>query len=118
VYSAQAYTATEMLNDLKRGIWSELRVAKPVDLYRRNLQKLYVERLIALTAEAPVGTATQGQQQPTLSKSNDGLSIIKGHMKTLLTEIRAAIVTSKEAATKLHLQDLADRLTNALDNKK
>lgn len=118
VYPAQAYTATEMLNDLKRGIWSELRVAKPVDIYRRNLQKLYVERLIALTTEAPAAAPMQGQQlSASLSKMNDGLSIVKGHMKVLHAEIKAAIATSKDAATKLHLQDLADRLTNSLDNK-
>ncbi len=109
-----------MLDDLKRGIWSELRTAKPVDIYRRNLQKLYVERLIALTAEAHAPANGPGAQTAvaTLSKSNDGLSIIKGHMRALSGEIRTALLTSKDASTKLHLQDLADRLTNSLDTKK
>ncbi|MFT3843717.1 MAG: zinc-dependent metalloprotease [Lacibacter sp.] len=117
VYPAQAYTAIDMLNDLKHGIWSELRIGKPIDLYRRNLQKLYVERLISLTIEIPSSSLPQGQQQPILSKSNDGLSIIKGHIQTLLVEIRAAILTSKDAATKLHLQDMADRIGKNLDKK-
>lgn len=117
VYPAQAYTAKEMLDELKRGIWSELKTAKAIDIYRRNLQKLYVERVIALTAEAP---AAPGTTNPgiAVSKLNDGLSIIKGHMRSLLVEIKTAIATSSDPLTKLHLQDLADRLTTSLDTKK
>ncbi|HEY0726171.1 MAG TPA: zinc-dependent metalloprotease, partial [Pyrinomonadaceae bacterium] len=33
------YTMIEYLDDLKAGIWSELKTKKPIDIYRRNLQK-------------------------------------------------------------------------------
>src|SRR5213075_1698925 len=36
------YTLIEYLNDLKAGIWSELKTGKPIDIYRRNLRKNYV----------------------------------------------------------------------------
>ena len=39
-------------------------------------------------------------------------------VRALLEEIRIAMLTSKDASTKLNLQDLADRLTNEIDNKK
>ncbi|MBK8088928.1 MAG: zinc-dependent metalloprotease [Chitinophagaceae bacterium] len=119
VYPAQAYTAKELLDDLKRGIWSELKTANAIDIYRRNLQKFYVERLIVLTTEAPAVTVPGAQNiSLAVSKMNDGLSIVKGHMRNLLAEIRVGILSAKDASTKLHLQDLADRLTNSLDNKK
>ncbi len=119
VHGAQAYTAKEMLVELKRGIWSELKTAKAIDIYRRNLQKLYVERLIALTAEAPAAAVPGApNMSAAVSKMNDGLSIVKGHMRSLLAEIKAAIVTSSDPLTKLHLQDIADRLTTSLDTKK
>lgn len=118
VYPAQAYTAKEMLDELKRGIWSELKTANAIDIYRRNLQKLYVERMIAVAAEAPAALPGAPNTSVVVSKVNDGLSIVKGHMRSLLAEIKIAIVACSDQLTKLHLQDLADRLTTSLDTKK
>ena len=38
-----SYSLNEMMNDLKRGIWSELKGAKTIDVYRRNLQRSYIK---------------------------------------------------------------------------
>ena len=47
-----AYTLLEMMNDLRSGIWSELRSGSTIDTYRRNLQKAHIDRLAYLmTAE-------------------------------------------------------------------
>ncbi|MDP5043942.1 MAG: zinc-dependent metalloprotease, partial [Leeuwenhoekiella sp.] len=40
-----AYTLTQMMTDLRTGIFSELTNGKKIDTYRRNLQRAYVERL-------------------------------------------------------------------------
>ncbi|MBP8243492.1 MAG: zinc-dependent metalloprotease, partial [Chitinophagaceae bacterium] len=55
-----AYQVTELLADLKKGIWSELAARKPVDIYRRNLQKSYVSTIIGLIAasSAPITSGT------------------------------------------------------------
>lgn len=42
----KTYTLTEMLNDLNRNIFKEVYEGKKVDMYRRNLQKSYVNRLV------------------------------------------------------------------------
>lgn len=42
----KTYTLKEMLNDLKQGIFEELYDKKNVDVYRRELQRLYVARLL------------------------------------------------------------------------
>ncbi len=108
--AAKAYTATEMLNDLKKGIWSELVTHTPTDIYRRNLQKNYVEKLVALVN--PPVTASGGAG---LSKTNDALSIVKNHAGNLAFEIRKALPMINHTATKIHLTDLLDRLKRALD---
>jgi hypothetical protein len=112
----KAYTANEMLNDLKKGIWSELATGSSIDIYRRNLQKIYVEELIDFIkppTPAP-GAGFQGAQQPSFSKTNDGLSIVKGHMRSLAAQINATAARVQDGSTKLHLQDLYSRLNDAL----
>ena len=41
----QAYPIDEYFEDLKNGLWTELKTKRPIDNYRRNLQKSFVERL-------------------------------------------------------------------------
>jgi hypothetical protein len=113
----KAYTAAEMLNDLKKGIWSELVGSKSIDIYRRNLQKLYVEKLTSLVKPASASSSSNGQQQAELSKVNDAASVVKGHMRLLASEIKKALPAVKDTATRWHLQDVQDRLMDALDPK-
>lgn len=40
-----AYTITDMLLDLRNGLWAEIRGAKDIDAYRRNIQRAHVNRL-------------------------------------------------------------------------
>ena len=47
----------------------------------------------------------------------DHLSIVKGHVRGLLADVRSAKPRTSDAASKLHLQDVADRLKDALDPK-
>ncbi len=116
---SKAYTVTGMLSDLKSGIWSELKTHRPIDIYRRDLQKAYVESLIRLVKPPKAAVSTQPSfgppmSQPTIS-DNDAISIVKGHMKALMTEIRTAIATTSDNASRLHLQDVQERLKNGLD---
>ena len=109
-----------MLNDLGKGIWSELAARQPIDMYRRNLQKAFVERLIGLTNPAvPVVSAMQPafsfQFSPTISKKNDVISVAKLQLRNLQSGIRAALPAYKDATSRAHLMDLNDRITAALD---
>ncbi|HYC28312.1 MAG TPA: hypothetical protein VEB42_05835, partial [Chitinophagaceae bacterium] len=116
--AARAYTATEMMNDLKKGIWSELTTRKPIDIYRRNLQKSYTEKLINLMKPAkPSDTPNPFAAPSGLSRTNDAMSIVKGHAKALAADIKAALPSVNDTATKLHLQDVLERLNEALDPK-
>ncbi|OQP58870.1 zinc-dependent metalloprotease [Niastella populi] len=113
-----AYTSIEMINDLKKGIWSELPLHKPIDAQRRMLQKGYVEALISIVAPtraAAPGSMPQGGGG--MAKITDASSLLKGHARSLMAEIKAAASLAPNQATRLHLQDIASRLSDALDNK-
>lgn len=119
----QAYTVNDLLGDLKQSIFTELAAKKPIDIYRRNLQKSYVERLgsilnPATPAGAGVITITFGNAAPVMdTKKTDILSYLKGHAKELKAAIDAAATGTADKASKYHLQDLSDRLRKMLDPK-
>ncbi len=113
---AKAYTATEMLNDLKKGIWSELPAHQPIDMYRRNLQKVYTEKLIGSIQPAATGVSLPGRGP--IDPATDGSSLIKGQMRSLLNEINTVLPAIKDTDTRFHLQDISERLKHALDPNK
>ena len=119
-----AYTVSELFSDLKKGIWSELQTHQSIDIYRRNLQKIYAQKLIDFIQPADK-TASPSSPSPRMQIStdadanpfNDGLSIVKGQIKDLIAEIRRALPSIKDSNSRLHLEDVMDRLKVALDPK-
>ncbi|MBC7508060.1 MAG: hypothetical protein H7320_04815, partial [Ferruginibacter sp.] len=117
----QAYTVNDLLIDLKQAVFTELTLKKPIDLYRRNLQKAYVERLGGLI-NPPAATGAVfiffGNAAPVIdTKKTDILSYLKGHTRELKTQVDAAVFAATDKASKYHLQDLSDRLKKILDPK-
>ena len=97
-----AYSPQAMLADLRNGIWSELK-GDPVDvdLYRRNLQRSFVEIL-----DGEVGREVTSSDLPALTRSE---------LQTLHDEIVATLSQKKVLpATQVHLQDLKFRIAQAL----
>ena len=117
----QAYTVNDLLGDLKQAVFTELTLKKPIDIYRRNLQKAYVERLgnlINPPAAAGGITIFFGNAAPVIdTKKTDILSYLKGHARELKTQVDAAAFAATDKAGKYHLQDLSDRLKKILDPK-
>lgn len=118
--ASNAYTVPVMLNDLKNGIWSELRTNKAIDIYRRNLQKAYAEALISLAKppKAPSGPIPMGAAATQSIQDNDAISNVKGHMRALIAEIKSALPQVRDTQSRLHLQDVMERLQNGLDPDK
>lgn len=119
--SKGAYSPNELFNDLKKGIWSELKTNQPIDIYRRNLQKVYAGRLIELLqpADKTSSTVSFGGNTIRMSGTNsslitDNLSIVKGQTKNLIADIKAALPLVKDINSRLHLQDVMERLNDAL----
>ncbi len=120
-----AYKMTDLLNDLKKGIWSELSSKKTIDVYRRNLQKSYINNLDNLINPPPAAAPAAGGLAALLGgssssniKRSDIISVIKVHLQSLKNEVNAAKGSIADPMSKYHLQDIAQRIDNALDPKK
>ncbi len=116
-----AYKITDLLGDVKKGIWTELSTKKPIDVYRRNLQKSYVSILNNLLNPAPVtitiGGGGFGAPAPVNTDKSDIKSVVRAHLVVLRSEINAAAAGIADPMSKYHLQDVLKRIDNALNPK-
>ncbi len=110
-----AYNSLELLGDLKRGIFTELTTGKPIDVYRRNLQKSFVNMLTGIVAP-PEANPSNAAMIAALEKS-DAQSIARGFLVQLKSEISAQAVKSTDLMSKYHLRDLDVRIEKALKAK-
>ncbi len=120
--NSKAYRLDEYMDDLKKGIWSELAAGKTIDIYRRNLQKAFVERLGNIVNPGAPPTITglpPGVSVSILSdnKKNDLISVAKGTLRALRGEVNAAVGKTADRMSKYHLQDIAERINNILNPK-
>jgi hypothetical protein len=117
-----SYQVTDLMRDMQASVWSDLAGNREIDVFRRNLQKMYVERLIQMVVNPagpsnPVsvfGTTIPGRMDP---KKNDVLSLVRGHLKNLRTQITSAASRRNNTITRMHLDDLSDRIQKAIDPK-
>lgn len=119
----KAYQLTELLFDLKKGILSEVTAKRPIDIYRRNLQKSYVNTLINIIKPAPAtGGGTGGgftiSFGPAISTDkSDVKSVVRAHLQQLRNEAKGASTVVSDEMSRYHLQDIATRIDAALDPK-
>ena len=106
----KAYTSAQMFNDLKKVIWSNLGQS---DIYKRNMQKAYVENLINMLDKKGNADKNASGKRPVYSEAP---AIAHGQ----LTELKR-LVTSAAGMTsgtaKGHYQNLITLIDNALSNK-
>src|SRR5439155_19198254 len=95
---------------------------QPIDIYRRNLQKSYVEALDRLINPDPtsgIQISFGGAITPSINpRTTDAISIAKAQLRSLASEIRAALPSYSDASTRAHLQDVLDRITESLNPNK
>lgn len=119
------YTATEFITDLKNIVWSEVAARKPIDVYRRNLQKDYIIRVERIfnpiqtrSGSSAVSALASALGLPApINETGDAYSIYKANMKALRAEIKAALPSITDRPTRYHLEDMVDRLNTMLDPK-
>ncbi|GDX43541.1 glutaminyl-tRNA synthetase [Bacteroidota bacterium] len=114
-----AYTIDELLTDMEKNILSEWTAKKSIDGHRRNLQKSYVERMIALlgTAAASPGAGGFTISVGVDSKKTDVSSVVRGHLNAMKNASQSAAAAATENMTKYHLQDITERIKRALEPK-
>jgi hypothetical protein len=98
-----AYSPLELLTDLRTGIWAELATpAKPIDLYRRNTQRVYLDT---------IDTRLNEGAEP----SEEVRALLRGELRVLDQRIAAALPAVVDVATRRHLQDAREVINAALD---
>jgi hypothetical protein len=114
-----AYSVDELLNDMEKNILSEWTAKKSIDGHRRNLQKSYVERMIALLGTGTASPAMGGFVISVAvdSKKTDVYSVVRGHLNAMKNASQAAAAVATDNMTKYHLQDITERIKRALDPK-
>ncbi|MEO8583349.1 MAG: zinc-dependent metalloprotease [Flavitalea sp.] len=109
------YQLDEYFEDLKTGIWSELPTHKPIDNFKRNLQKSFVERLINIVNPQASGGGFYITLGPvTEPKKSDIYSVAKATLKSLRKDINKALPDYSDKMSKYHLEDVLERIDKVL----
>ncbi|REE05884.1 zinc-dependent metalloprotease [Marinoscillum furvescens] len=99
-----AYAASQLFTDVRKGVFSELRSGKTIDLFRRNLQKAFVEKLGELT-----------NTEDNDLRTSDVPSIARGNLKLLKSELSRGLSRQRNALSRFHIEDLIARIDVILD---
>jgi hypothetical protein len=118
-FGASSYALNEMMDDLRKGLFSDVSKA---DIYRRNLQKTFVSQLdeILNPSASAAASAASGIRlgAPSADVENtDVASEAKAQLKKLAAALQAAKATATDANAVNHINDLQDRIKQALDPK-
>lgn len=106
----KAYTSAQMFNDLKKVIWSNLGQS---DIYKRNMQKAYVENLINLLDKKGNADKNASGKRPAYSEA----PVIAHGQLTELKRLATSAASMTSGTAKGHYQNLITLIDNALSNK-
>jgi len=117
----EAYTTMEMMADLRNGLFNELKSSRKIDIYRRNLQRAYVERLETLmTKEQPSlsGAFARFSSRTNIDVSQSDIrAIVRQELKDLKRTLQSNTGRMSDKISRIHLIDLVERIDLILDPK-
>ena len=113
-----AYTLIEMMSDLKEGIWKELYTNKKIDVYRRNLQLAYLDRISYIMNEeqGSVPSWARGRVTSVKVSQSDIRTIAVGQLLELKKDIKKHKNRS-DKMTKMHLDMAMTKINKILVGK-
>lgn len=114
INKAQSYSLVEMMQDLRTGVFSELKSGAAIDTYRRNLQRAYVDRLQFLMTENQRGRSTSSINV----NQSDIRAVVRAELNTLLKDVTSAARRASDTMTKYHLEDVKERIDLILNPTK
>ncbi|SNV43489.1 Glutamyl- and glutaminyl-tRNA synthetases [Chryseobacterium taklimakanense] len=108
-----AYQLFEYMDDLKNVIF----VGSNPDIYRRNLQRNYINDMVALLAPKPTAPAVTGRGMSlSVSENSDVQAVVRGTLRDLQAELQQKAASSDQM-NRYHYDDLSYRIQKALDPK-
>ncbi len=118
---SDAYTLAQLMTDVRSSIFSELASRKPIDIYRRSLQRTLVSRFIGiLNPPAMPASMNIGGVQVSVgstSGTNDMEMVARAQLRAIQGQIATAKAGYTDATSRMHLQDLEDQIKLAFTGK-
>ena len=102
VIDPTTYEAIDMIRDLRNGIFQEANYARNVDVFRRNLQKSFIDRMSMLLNSKNAQHA-------------DINSIVRGELESLNFQLTIAKNRRVNRMTKYHYRDCIAKIKEALN---
>jgi hypothetical protein len=113
------YSPYEFMDDVRATIWTELDRNSEISVYRRNLQRAYIERMeYLMTEELPNVPAAFRQFLGFTSinvSQSDIRPMVREQLEILQRDINNTVNRVSDRATKLHLTDAERRIDNILN---
>ena len=121
-FSNATYSLHDMMEDTRKGLFTELASHQAGDVYRRNLQKTYVSTLgdlINSNATAAISAATASPRMGSAIdvENTDVVSEARAQLKKLAASIQANKANITDANSVNHYDDIQDRIKNILNPK-
>ncbi|HYC86951.1 MAG TPA: zinc-dependent metalloprotease, partial [Chryseosolibacter sp.] len=102
VYGPKAYQLVDYFSDIDNALWSELKSGSTIDIYRRNLQRTYVDKLLELSAKPGKDYRDVGP-------------IMKMKLAEIAVNIGRALPKVKDQMTTYHLKYIQGKLASAAE---
>ena len=121
INGSDAYTMYNMLQDVRKGLFKELNSGRKIDIYRRNLQRAYIERMQFLMTQEQPAIPAQFRRffrgtQVNVSQS-DIRAVVRAELKTLRSTLRSGLNRTSDRMSRIHIQDAIERINDILDPK-
>ncbi|NER16454.1 zinc-dependent metalloprotease [Spongiivirga citrea] len=113
--NTEYYSALNMLRDLRNGLFKEVRSGRKVDIFRRNLQRSYIDRMEYLMTE-DMRPSFRSRMVYNVNTS-DVRALVRGELKSLRTRLRNARGGAQDTVTRYHYDDMVARIDQLLDPK-
>lgn len=111
--SDNVYTLTEMMDDLRNGVWTEARSKRNTNIHRRHLQRAYIDQMGSLLNEEPAGFFARSVN---VSQS-DVRPVVRNQLQILRRDINSAIGGGGlNRDTRNHFEDARARIDDILEN--
>lgn len=96
-HEMDVYAVSQMLEDVRRGVWSELEDSRPdIDLYRRNLQRAWLEVIQNRLDSNNLSGETRAQ--------------LRGNLRTVQSQIERRLPGTVNLSTRVHLEDMLNEI--------
>ena len=114
ILGANNYKALDLMRDMRKGIWKEAIAGTNATIYRRNLQRAYIERMEYLMNES---LKPGGYEEYYNVSQSDVRALVRGELTALKSSLNLAKAKAVNTETKYHYMDCIKRIDLILDPK-